>query len=169
MKHLALKINLILIFAALVSIVPTSALAQNGHFENWPAGSSPRELGKRLAENWVKRDFEFQSGKRQFLIYPEVCTWYGALATAKLLKDKDLQSRLCDEIRPLSYCRRRQEHFAGGTCRLSRYRYRSARDLYADEDKKYLDFGGDSPTASGKRPPTTALRPRPDTGSTICI
>src|SRR5688572_22617655 len=98
MKHLALKINLILIFAVLVSIVPTSAHAQNGHFDDWPAGSSPREIGKRLAENWVKRDFEFQSGKRQFLIYPEVCTWYGALVTAKLLKDKDLQTRLATKF-----------------------------------------------------------------------
>ena len=96
MKHLALKLKLFLVIATAVSlyIMPANALGQSDHFDNWPAGSSPRELGKRLAENWVKRDFEFQSGKRQFLIYPEVCTWYGALTTAKLLKDKDLQSRL---------------------------------------------------------------------------
>ncbi|HLA95329.1 MAG TPA: glycoside hydrolase family 88 protein, partial [Pyrinomonadaceae bacterium] len=41
-----------------------------------------------------KRDFEFQSGKRQFLIYPEICTWYGALNVAKSTKDTDLSSRL---------------------------------------------------------------------------
>src|SRR6186713_1358434 len=75
----------------------TPAFGQE-YFGNWPAGSSPRELGKRLAENWVKRDFEFQGGKRQFLIYPEACAWYGALSTAKLLKDSDLQSRLATKF-----------------------------------------------------------------------
>lgn len=68
--------------------------AQSEYFGKWPAGTSPKEVGKRLAENWVKRDFEFQSGRRQFLIYPEVCTWYGVLNIAKSTKDKDLQTRL---------------------------------------------------------------------------
>lgn len=68
--------------------------AQSEYFGKWPAGSSPKEIGKLLAENWVKRDFEFQSGKRQFLIYPEVCTWYGALNVSRSTKDKDLRSRL---------------------------------------------------------------------------
>jgi unsaturated rhamnogalacturonyl hydrolase len=86
-----MKLLFILLLATALLVSP--AFAQD-YFGNWPAGSSPNELGNRLAENWVKRDFEFQNGKRQFLIYPEVCTWYGALVTAKLLKDKDLQSRL---------------------------------------------------------------------------
>ena len=43
--------------------------AQSEYFGDWPAGSSPKDVGKLLAENWVKRDFEFQSGKRQVLIY----------------------------------------------------------------------------------------------------
>ena len=37
--------------------------AQSEYFDKWPAGSSPKEVGKLLAENWVKRDFEFQSGR----------------------------------------------------------------------------------------------------------
>ena len=94
MKTLKSKIYILLATLFCIPAIVPSVLAQNDHFEDWPAGSSPKELGKRLAENWVKRDFEFQSGKRQYLIYPEVCTWYGALTTAKLLKDKDLQSRL---------------------------------------------------------------------------
>ncbi len=51
-------------------------------------------IGKRLAENWEKRDFEFQSGKRQFLIYPEICTWYGALNVAKSTKGSALGLKL---------------------------------------------------------------------------
>ena len=90
-----MKLVFFLLLATTLFITP--ALGQD-YFGNWPAGSSPRELGKRLAENWVKRDFEFQSGKRQFLIYPEACAWYGSLVTAKLLKEKDLQSRLAKEF-----------------------------------------------------------------------
>lgn len=72
----------------------SSLIAQSEYFGNWPKGSSPKEIGKLLSENWVKRSFEFESGKRQFLIYPEVCTWYGALNVARSIKDKDLQGRL---------------------------------------------------------------------------
>ena len=86
-----MKLLLFLLLSITLFVIPSSG--QN-YFGNWPAGSSQREIGKRLAENWVKHDFEFQSGKRQFLIYPEACTWYGSLVTAQLLKDKDLQSRL---------------------------------------------------------------------------
>ena len=77
--------------------------SQSKYFKNWPAGTSPQEVGKRVAENFAARKFEFEqmvkSGgvekpKRQFVIYPEVCAWYGALTVAELTHDKDLQTRL---------------------------------------------------------------------------
>ncbi|HRH44763.1 MAG TPA: glycoside hydrolase family 88 protein [Pyrinomonadaceae bacterium] len=70
------------------------SISAQSYFKNWDKGTSPKEIGKRVAENWVAKSFEFESGKRQFVIYPEICTWYGALTTAKLTKDKDLQKRL---------------------------------------------------------------------------
>src|SRR5215203_827800 len=92
------KIFVFSLFLAVLSLNAVQSQAQSKYFGNWSAGTSPEEVGKRLAENWVKRDFEFQSGKRQYLIYPEVCTWYGSLLTAQLLKDKDLQSRLATKF-----------------------------------------------------------------------
>lgn len=83
-----------LMLAAFIAFGANAAKAQSKYFDKWPAGTSPAEVGKRLAENWEKRDFEFQSGKRQFLIYPEICTWYGALNVAKSTKDRGLGSRL---------------------------------------------------------------------------
>jgi unsaturated rhamnogalacturonyl hydrolase len=78
------------------------------HFKNWPAGTSPQEVGKRVAENWVARNFEFEQtvtgsdGKprprRQFVIYPEICAWYGSLTVARLTKDRDLAARLVGEF-----------------------------------------------------------------------
>jgi len=72
----------------------TFADAQSGYFKNWPVGRSPKEIGKRLAENFVKRDFEYQSGKRQYVIYPEACAWYGSLIVADEIKDRELETRL---------------------------------------------------------------------------
>jgi rhamnogalacturonyl hydrolase YesR len=74
--------------------------AQSNYFRNWPAASSPKEVGKRLAENFAKRDFEFQSGKRPFVIYPEACAWYGALNVAKEINDRDLKRSLADKFAP---------------------------------------------------------------------
>lgn len=128
------------IFAVLM-VIDVAVHAQSDYFGKWPAGTSPEEVGKRLAENWVKRDFEYQSGKRQFLIYPEVCTWYGALNVARDIKDKDLQGRLVKKF----------EHFFGeeGAKHISPAAHVDYRvigivplEIYMQtKDKRHLDFG----------------------------
>ena len=133
-----MKLVFFLSLAAALFVTP--ALGQD-YFGNWPAGSSPSDLGKRLAENWVKRDFEFQSGKRKYFIYPEACTWYGALATAKLLKDKDLQSRLATKLD-----RFLTEEGGKNISPAAHVDYRVIGivplEIYMQtKDKKYLDFG----------------------------
>jgi unsaturated rhamnogalacturonyl hydrolase len=75
---------------------PKSAAA--GDFSSWPAGASPQEIGKRVAENFVARPFQRPTG---YIIYPEVCTWYGALTVASLTGDRDLQTRLVRKFDPL--------------------------------------------------------------------
>lgn len=82
------------VFAA-VAAFPVGAQST---FGDWPAGTSPQEIGRRLVENFLKRDLEFQSGKRQFVIYPEACAWYGALNVAEELKDQDLKTRLAKKF-----------------------------------------------------------------------
>jgi rhamnogalacturonyl hydrolase YesR len=71
-----------------------AVLARANYFRDWPAGASPKEVGKRVAENFIARKFEVEQGKRQYVIYPEVCAWYGSLTVAQLTKDKDLTQRL---------------------------------------------------------------------------
>jgi unsaturated rhamnogalacturonyl hydrolase len=64
-------------------------------FTHWPAGSSPAEIGKRVAENFAARQFQWQADpRRRYVIYPEICAWYGSLDVARLLGDADLQKRL---------------------------------------------------------------------------
>lgn len=64
-------------------------------FTNWLAGTSPAEVGKRVAENYAARKFQWQTEtRRRFVIYPEICAWYGSLGVAGLTGDTDLRDRL---------------------------------------------------------------------------
>jgi rhamnogalacturonyl hydrolase YesR len=71
------------------------------YFGGWPAGESPQEVGKRVAQNFLARQFEFEQGKRDFVIYPEVCAWYGSLTVAQLTRDKELEDKLIKKFDPL--------------------------------------------------------------------
>ncbi len=69
-------------------------------FSQWPAGTSPQEVGKRVAENFLAHPLEYTEGKREFVIYPEVCAWYGSLTVADLTKDAALQAMLIKKFAP---------------------------------------------------------------------
>lgn len=70
-------------------------------FTNWPIDASPQQAGKRVAENFVARPLEFQTNARPYVIYPEVCAWYGSLQVAQLTGDKELEKRLIEKFQPL--------------------------------------------------------------------
>jgi unsaturated rhamnogalacturonyl hydrolase len=58
-------------------------------------------IGKRVAENFLARKLEVEQGKRQYVIYPEVCAWYGSLTVAQLTNDRGLRTRLIEKFGPL--------------------------------------------------------------------
>src|SRR5438128_4273417 len=91
----------LLIIGLMLVLTCQQALAKSDDFKNWPAGASPQEVGKRVAENFAARQLEFEQGKREFVIYPEVCAWYGSLTVAHLTHDKDLETRLIQKFAPL--------------------------------------------------------------------
>jgi unsaturated rhamnogalacturonyl hydrolase len=74
-----------------------SPVAASAYFAKWPAGASPREIGLRVAEEFVTRPFERPHGA---IVYPEVCAWYGALTLASLTRDDDLRARLVKKFDP---------------------------------------------------------------------
>jgi rhamnogalacturonyl hydrolase YesR len=80
-----------------------SSKAQPKEFQNWPSGSSPEEIGKRVAERYVSSGWANFSrpGPPKHLTYPEACTWYGALTFANLTGDKELTSKLVHRFDPL--------------------------------------------------------------------
>src|SRR5208282_1936807 len=93
---------------ALVSIIAVAAfsaprLKPLNEFSNWPAGTSPTEIGKRVADRFAAGPHT-NSGKStppDHITYPESVSWYGALTFAQLSGDKDLTSRLIRRFDPL--------------------------------------------------------------------
>lgn len=87
--------------AALVSaasLLAASTLpAQQGYFDNWPPGTSPQEIGKRLSEHFVTSPHQYTPT----LHYAEVCAWYGSLTYAKLTHNDDLRQRLIARFEPM--------------------------------------------------------------------
>src|SRR5215469_18926563 len=59
-------------------------------FSDWPVGTAPVEIGKRVAERFAPSAHL----RTNTIIYPEVCTWYGSLTFAQAAADKDLSARL---------------------------------------------------------------------------
>jgi len=72
---------------------PTAIAAPLGE---WPAGTSPQEVGRRLIANYLARPLP--TGEMH---YAEASTWYGALTTAELIGDAALTKRLIKRFDPI--------------------------------------------------------------------
>jgi unsaturated rhamnogalacturonyl hydrolase len=86
----------VVVTASLLSIGTIAATAQQDNFANWPAGTSPQEIGKRVAQHFIVTPHQGST-----IFYGEVGAWYGALAFAKLTSDTDLRDRLIKRFDPL--------------------------------------------------------------------
>src|ERR1039458_5875781 len=96
MKTQCKSISRTVVACAMLVGVAAQGYAQK-EFQNWPAGSSPQEIGKRVAERFVARKH-----LRDIPISdPETCTGYGALTVAQLSGDKGLPLRLIARFDPL--------------------------------------------------------------------
>jgi rhamnogalacturonyl hydrolase YesR len=71
--------------------------AQDANFSSWPAGTSPQEVGKKVAEHFVTSPHQYTAT----IHYSEVCAWYGALTFATLTHDDALRAELIKKFEPL--------------------------------------------------------------------
>ena len=81
----------------------SSASAQFKEFKKWPPGTSPQEVGKRVAEHLVTTPHS-NFGRKEppsFITYPESVAWYGALTFAQVSNDQDLTTKLIRRFDPL--------------------------------------------------------------------
>jgi unsaturated rhamnogalacturonyl hydrolase len=99
--------SILIVITAITFALPMQAQKQTQKqrqaFRHWPAGNSPREIGKRVAERLLAKPYS-NYGKPDpptQITYPEVATWYGALTFAQVSHDKRLESRLIQRFQPL--------------------------------------------------------------------
>lgn len=73
------------------------------YFGSWEQGTSPLEIGKRVADRFVASPHpNFGRPTPPVRIsYPEICAWYGSLTFAKVTNDKQLLQQLVDRFEPL--------------------------------------------------------------------
>src|ERR1041385_2238582 len=75
---------------ALIAVFLISAVALHAaDFTSWPAGASPQEIGRRVAEKFAASPHgNFgRTNPPTHITYPETCAWYGALTFAKAVGD----------------------------------------------------------------------------------
>ena len=63
-------------------------------FNNLPPGCDPKIVGEKVAQNFLQR--KIYRNSEGFIVYPEVCTAYGALRFADVTGDKLLEQKLIE-------------------------------------------------------------------------
>lgn len=72
------------------------------YFSSWPAGTDPKVVGLRVADNFEARQFRYQMtpARGAYLIYPEAVAWYGALTFADATHNQELINKLAAKFNP---------------------------------------------------------------------
>lgn len=95
--------NLLIAAVALAAMVAPAIAENPACFSDWPDGTSPAIVGKRVAENVLLRKFRFEASLEKAssgVIYPEVIAAYGVLTIAELTHDGELRGRLVKKFEP---------------------------------------------------------------------
>jgi rhamnogalacturonyl hydrolase YesR len=112
--------------------------AQTNQLKNFPGGTTPKEVGKRLAYNFVNARHDLYAGR--YIHYAEVCTWNGAFDYALKTNDKKLIKQLQAKFEPF-FAREKVllppmnhvDYNMFGSLALKLYQI--------TKDKRYLDMG----------------------------
>lgn len=87
------------LFLSLLAVFAFQLLfGQKGELGNFPKGSTPEEMGKRLAYHFVNSRHDLYAGR--YMHYAGVCSWNGALDYALKTKDQKLIKLLQDKFEP---------------------------------------------------------------------
>lgn len=84
------------LLAVVVAAFAALGCAGADDLTGWPAGRSPEEIGKRVAEHFVVTPHKYGGG-----FYSEVAAWYGALSFARQTGDGALRDKLVKRFDPL--------------------------------------------------------------------
>ncbi len=98
-----MKKEMLLVLAVAAANAVGWAQAEPSGFDSWPKGCTPQEIGERVAGRFVDSPHAGVGTNQPsaIIIYPETCTWYGALTFAQLAGDTNLSARLIKRFEPL--------------------------------------------------------------------
>ena len=86
-----------LLMMGVVVGLTTAAVGQANYFTDWPAGTAPQEVGKRLAYHFVTSPHQYT----ETIHYSEAVSWYGALTFSQVTHDDVLRAKLIQRFEPL--------------------------------------------------------------------
>ena len=130
-----------------------AAAAQIKEFGNWPPGTAPGEVGKKIVENMLPRWIP----NKPYVHYAEDSTWYTALEFAKLTNDQAMTDALIKRYDPyrteegqqkLVSWQRHVDHAIFGIVPLELY-IRTHDPQYLALGKKLADEQWENPTPEG--------------------
>ena len=139
--------------AGLMIVGLAGVAAAQRQFTDWPAGTSPQEVGKKVAQNMLPRWIPTRPGVH----YAEDSTWYAALEFAKLTNDRALTDALVKRFDPwrteegqqkLISWERHVDHNIFGIVPLELY-IRTKEPQYLALGKKLADRQWEQPTPEG--------------------
>jgi rhamnogalacturonyl hydrolase YesR len=143
-----------LVCGLLLSNLNLAAQTKADSFANWPAGTSPQEVGLRVSQRFVP-SAHFIHHEFETIHYAEVATWYGALTYAQLAQDKALTSQLQSRFEPLLGVDEslqppvvHVDHSVFGAVPLELYR-QNGRAKYRSLGVQYADGQWDNPQPDG--------------------
>lgn len=91
----------IFLFAFAITI---SSYAKKNVLGELPQNANPMAIGQKLVNNYLDSDyrhFDELPGDPPYIVYPETCTWFGALKFTQVTNDKTLTRQLEERFYPL--------------------------------------------------------------------
>ncbi len=95
------RLSLLLVTLLMFALPRVEAEPVRYEFGPWAPGTSPRDIGQRVAERFLAMPHVDWGQKYHYIVYPEVCAWYGALKYAALAGDAELSRRLIARFTPV--------------------------------------------------------------------
>ncbi len=126
------------LFLLLLLLPSLSLFAQKSELTNFPKGTTPKEVGKRLAYHIVDDRHDLYAGR--YIHYAEVCTWTGALDYALQVNDKALVKLLQDRFEPF-FTREKALLPPMNHVDYNMFGGLALRLYQITKDKRYLDMG----------------------------
>ena len=152
-----MKYKQILSFFAGACLMFSSLQAQEYNLTKFPKGSTPLEVGNRIANKFIVTPHTRFGNPRaekapNYITYPDACAWLGALWFGKVTKNEPLLDKLKDRFEPLFSTEQKMlprmnhvDHNVVGAVPLELYIQKKGDQRYYDLGMRYAETQWEAP------------------------